>query len=116
MSDASEGLTRRINIFADKTLLAAFAAGTHTITANHARAAVTDTQIVMMRRDSPRRLVAAAAAGLVAGLGLRYFLSPVAALPSPSPPPAPIPAGPPAPARAGPVPGTAQIPACAPPT
>ena len=30
--DASEGLTRRINIFADKALLAAFAAGTHTVT------------------------------------------------------------------------------------
>src|SRR6185436_8987335 len=70
ITEAAEGLTRRINIYADKTLLAAFAAGTHTITADHARAAVSDTQIVMMRRDSPRRLVAAAAAGLVAGTGL----------------------------------------------
>ena len=85
ISEASEGLTRRINIFADKTLLAAFAAGTHTITADHARAAVSDTQIVMMRRDSPRRLVAAAAAGLVAGTGLGFVLAQFAGLPSPSP-------------------------------
>ena len=56
IAEASEGLTRRINIYADKTLLAAFAAGTHTVTADHARAAVTDTQIVMTRRESPRRL------------------------------------------------------------
>src|SRR5258706_16392751 len=112
MSDASEGLTRRINIFADKTLLAAFAAGTHTITADHARAAVTDTQIVMMRRDSPRRLVAAAAAGLVAGIGLGYFFAQVAALPSPSPALAAMPAV--APPAA--VPGAAKSVVSAPPT
>ena len=39
IAEASEGLTRRINIYADKTLLAAFAAGTHTVSADHARAA-----------------------------------------------------------------------------
>jgi MSHA biogenesis protein MshM len=43
ISEASEGLTRRINIYADKTLLAAYAEGTHDITANHVRAAVSDT-------------------------------------------------------------------------
>jgi len=47
IAEASDGLTRRINIYADKTLLAAYAAGTHTITANHVRAAVADTQIVL---------------------------------------------------------------------
>jgi type II secretory pathway predicted ATPase ExeA len=64
IADGSEGLTRRINIYADKTLLAAFAAGTHTLTADHARAAVADTQIVVARRGSPSRLAIAAAAGL----------------------------------------------------
>jgi septal ring-binding cell division protein DamX len=120
ISDASEGLTRRINIFADKTLLAAFAAGTHTITADHARAAVTDTQIVMMRRDSPRRLAVAAAAGLVAGMGIGYFFAQVAALPSPSPALAAMPAvAPPAqPAAAQPavVPVAAKSVVSAPPT
>ncbi len=85
ISEASEGLTRRINIFADKTLLAAFAAGTHTITPDHARAAVSDTQIILMRRDPPRRLVAAAATGLVVGIALGFVLAHVAGVPSPVP-------------------------------
>ncbi len=54
IAEASEGLTRRINIFADKTLLAAFAAGTHTVTADHVRAAISDTQIVV-KSAGPRR-------------------------------------------------------------
>jgi type II secretory pathway predicted ATPase ExeA/septal ring-binding cell division protein DamX len=85
IADGSEGLTRRINIFADKTLLAAFAAGTHTVTADHARAAVSDTQIVLMRRESPRRLALAAAAGLAAGVALGFVLAQFVAMPSPSP-------------------------------
>lgn len=39
---ASRGLTRRINILADKTLLAAFADNTHSIGPQHARAALRD--------------------------------------------------------------------------
>jgi type II secretory pathway predicted ATPase ExeA len=85
ISDASEGLTRRINIFADKTLLAAFAAGTHTISADHARAAVTDTQIVLVRRDSPRRTWLAATAGLAAGVALGFTLAQFVPAPAPSP-------------------------------
>jgi len=73
IADASEGLTRRINIYADKTLLAAFAAGTHTITADHSRAAVSDTQIVIARREPSRRVAFAAAAGLAAGVLLGFF-------------------------------------------
>src|SRR5947207_1976212 len=68
IAEASEGLTRRINIFADKTLLAAFAAGTHSVSADHARAAISDTQIVIERRESPRRVAVAAALGLAAAL------------------------------------------------
>ena len=75
ITEASEGLTRRINIYADKTLLAAFAAGTHTVTADHARAAITDTQIVVTRRESPRRLGAAALAGGVAGVAIGFALA-----------------------------------------
>jgi MSHA biogenesis protein MshM len=78
IAEASEGLTRRINIYADKTLLAAFAAGTHTVTADHARAAISDTQMVMTRRGSPRRTATIAAVGAIAGIavgfaGARYF-------------------------------------------
>ncbi|MGZ5037582.1 MAG: ExeA family protein [Usitatibacter sp.] len=95
INEASEGLTRRINIYADKTLLAAFAAGTHSVTADHARAAVTDTQIVLSRRESPRRLAialaATAAAGIVIGFTAAQFVraptapAAVAAAPSQAP-------------------------------
>ena len=83
IAEASEGLTRRINIYADKTLLAAFAAGTHTVTADHARAAVTDTQIVMARRESPRRLAGVAALGIAAGVAIGFALAHFVSPPSP---------------------------------
>lgn len=83
IGEASEGLTRRINIFADKTLLAAFAAGTHTVTPDHARAAVSDTQIVLMQRESPRRLALASAAAFAVGVVVGFLAHLVA---SPSPP------------------------------
>ena len=83
INEASEGLTRRINIYADKTLLAAFAAGTHSVTADHARAAVTDTQIVLTRRESPRRLAAAAALGAAAGIVIGFTLAQFVGAPSP---------------------------------
>ena len=74
IADASEGLTRRINIYADKTLLAAYAEGTHTITANHVRAAVSDTQIVPQDdRRSRKPAWMAATAGLAAGLLIGLF-------------------------------------------
>jgi type II secretory pathway predicted ATPase ExeA len=86
ITEASEGLTRRINIYADKTLLAAFAAGTHTVTADHARAAVTDTQIVVKPVQPRARLAAAATAGLVAGVALGFGLAQLGRPDSPAPP------------------------------
>ncbi len=44
MAKASNGLTRRINILADKTLLAAFADGTHNIKRKHLSAAEADSE------------------------------------------------------------------------
>lgn len=44
ISRISEGLTRRVNIIADKALLAAFADGTHNVSLKHAKAAVRDTE------------------------------------------------------------------------
>ncbi|MBL8521159.1 MAG: AAA family ATPase [Betaproteobacteria bacterium] len=77
IAEASEGLTRRINIFADKTLLAAYADNTHDVTARHARAAVADTQITgnttaVRQRRWP--VPAALAAGLLIGGGAGYWL------------------------------------------
>lgn len=126
ITEASEGLTRRINIYADKTLLAAFAAGTHTVTADHARAAISDTQIVVTRRESPRRLALAAALGALAGVALGFGLARLlpafsgepavaaapgevvaaSAAPASSAPPPPAPATVPAAANGNPAPAT----------
>ena len=122
IADASEGLTRRINIYADKTLLAAFASGTHTVTADHARAAVSDTQIVVAPRE-PRRVAIAAAIGVVVGAVLGYGAAhlsgssapaPAIAASASSPAPAPLTAQPrpsPAPDNSALVPAAATVPA-----
>jgi septal ring-binding cell division protein DamX len=120
ISDASEGLTRRINIYADKTLLAAFAAGTHTVSPDHARAAVSDTQIVVAPKTTSRSVALAAAAGLACGIAIGYagalFLNPAPEIPPPAaaaaPAPAPAQAAVPAPA---PAPAAASAPAASPP-
>jgi len=110
ISEASEGLTRRINIYADKTLLAAFAAGTHTVSPDHARAAVSDTQIVVAPKTTSRSVAFAAAAGLACGIAIGYggalFLNPAPEIPAPAaaaaPAPAPAQAIAPAPAASPP--------------
>jgi MSHA biogenesis protein MshM len=91
---ASEGLTRRINILADKSLLAAYTENTHAITDNHVRAAVADSDFAAPRR-LPRTAVyvaAAAAAGIAIGAAVPWFL---AEKPKPAPPVAAPPAPPP---------------------
>ena len=88
ITEASEGLTRRINIYADKTLLAAFAAGTHTITTDHVRAAIADTQIVLPGpKFSPKKLWLAIAASLLMGAGIGFGVSQYATLGAPVPSP-----------------------------
>jgi MSHA biogenesis protein MshM len=102
IAEASEGLTRRINIYADKTLLAAYAAGTHTITADHVRAAVTDTQIVLpapsvQAVSKTRRGAYAIAAGVIFASVMGFVvgrmtapsLPAIAAIPAASAMPAP---------------------------
>jgi len=44
LARASDGLTRRINILADKSLLAAFTEDTHAVTPRHVRAAIADSE------------------------------------------------------------------------
>lgn len=89
IAEASEGLTRRINIYCDKTLLAAFAVGTHTVTPDLVRAAITDTQIVVPDRNKLRgSFWLAIAASLFAGLMIGFLAgratipAPVAAVPT----------------------------------
>jgi MSHA biogenesis protein MshM len=81
---ASEGLTRRVNIVADKSLLAAFADNQHGITARHVDRAVRDSEFGQPRKGKARIGIAAAgvAAGLGLGLGLHFLLSPPATPPA----------------------------------
>jgi MSHA biogenesis protein MshM len=71
----SEGLTRRINILADKSLLAAFADGEHQVTAKHARAAVRDSEFATARRLPAKwwLLGVGLAAGLLFGAAFHYM-------------------------------------------
>ncbi|HTS54371.1 MAG TPA: AAA family ATPase [Burkholderiales bacterium] len=78
MTQATAGLTRRINIVADKALLAAFAENTHNVTSKHVRAAVHDSEFSSRAaRQGRRGWLAPTAAFLlgalaVAGLYLAY--------------------------------------------
>ncbi|MEF8727558.1 MAG: AAA family ATPase [Accumulibacter sp.] len=65
ISRSSEGLTRRINILADKALLAAFAAGRHQVDAAQVRAAIRDAQFQPIAGRAHGRWAWAAVAALV---------------------------------------------------
>jgi len=73
---AASGLSRRINILADKAMLAAFSEGTHAVAARQARAAIADSEFAPPWRA--RRPFAAYAAigavGLALGLGVAWLL------------------------------------------
>jgi len=75
---AADGLSRRINILADKALLSAFSEGAHAVSARQARAAIADSEFAPRWRA--RRPVAAfaaiGAAGLALGLALAWLLVP----------------------------------------
>jgi type II secretory pathway predicted ATPase ExeA len=71
IAKASSGLTRRINLIADKALLAAFSENTHTIQPAHVRAALSDSEFG--HRTAPWRPSPAfgwAALTLIVGAGL----------------------------------------------
>jgi type II secretory pathway predicted ATPase ExeA len=106
---ASGGLTRRINILADKALLAAYTENTHAITHRHVRAAIADSEFVAPAKRRPALYVAAAAlAGLAIGAAVQWIITPLAPPAAPAPvaapaTPAALPPAPVAPAPAAPV-------------
>lgn len=116
LAAASGGRTRRVNMLADKSLLAAFAAGSDVVLLQHARAAcaeeaalggsmpeATSTFVLPASAPSPRQWPGPAAAAVVlglAGLGAGWWLGRGSA-PAPVPPAAAAPAPAPAPAEAG---------------
>jgi len=106
LTSLSGGLSRRINVLADKTLLAAYAGQTHTLTTTHLDAAASDAEIRSPAQTAPQPRLprwAWLSAGLAAGLGLLTFVAwqtrpPAASLPAVPPqatstsrPPDPVP-------------------------
>ena len=74
---ASQGLMRRVNILADKALLAAFVENTHKIEARHVQAAIRDSEMVPMHNWFNRKSISMAGgtallAATLAGAG--WFL------------------------------------------
>jgi hypothetical protein len=67
MTRASGGLTRRINLVADKALLAAFAESTHNVSLKHVKAAVRDSEFSDVPVAKSRSPFAYAAGGLALG-------------------------------------------------
>jgi len=72
---ASHGLTRRVNLIADKALLAAFSENTHTIRPKHIQAAVRDSEFSQPppRRARPPYLWGAALVASGAALGIAVY-------------------------------------------
>ena len=114
IAKASGGLTRRINLLADKALLAAFSENTHTIGLKHIKAAVRDSEFSNYEPPQPRLKLGLALSFLAigAGLGIVFFafFQAYQGGSAPAPEPAarapasqrnlsePVPASPPAPA------------------
>jgi type II secretory pathway predicted ATPase ExeA len=101
MARLSGGLSRRINVLADKTLLAAYAGQTHTLTSAHLDAAAGDAEVTGAARPASRRTIPRAA-WLGIGMGLAAVLAVASYLAwkdlAPVRPPAPPPQARPAPA------------------
>ena len=98
MTQLSGGLSRRINVLADKTLLAAYAGQTHTLTPEHLDAAAGDAEMQPRTRrftmhPSLRRW-AGLGVGLVAALSLLTFVV-WQSRPTPAPATSPTPPRPP---------------------
>ncbi len=92
---ASGGLTRRINILADKALLAAYSESSHAINERHVKAAIADSEFAAAptrRGLRPAALITLAAAlGVAVGAGVQWLLS------TPPAPLVPVQAAPPKP-------------------
>lgn len=108
ISATALGLTRRINILADKSLLAAYAAGKHEVGPEEAKAAIQDCDFSASLGGGKRRRIplaaAAGAAGLAFALGAFWLLPDRSASVAVEPAPAKVAAQAIAPANATPTP------------
>ncbi|HEB81388.1 MAG TPA: general secretion pathway protein [Gammaproteobacteria bacterium] len=70
----SDGLTRRINILADKAMLAAFSEGSHTVTAKHVKSAARDSEFNKIGGSHKGKIAAVALVLVVLALAGGYYL------------------------------------------
>ncbi len=70
IAKGASGLTRRVNILADKALLAAFTVDAHAVTAREVRTAVRDSEFGRLLAEKKRNPLLFAAAALLAGLAI----------------------------------------------
>lgn len=93
IADASNGLMRRINILADKSLLSAFVEDTHNIEIRHVQAAMRDSELKPARSLAGKKLLMGSAAGmlLLTGLAAWWLLDRPPARTSTQPSPAIVP-------------------------
>lgn len=79
IAKGASGLTRRVNILADKALLAAFTVDAHAVTAREVRTAIRDSEFGRLLDEKKRNplqfAVAALLAGLAIGAGVHWGLS-----------------------------------------
>jgi type II secretory pathway predicted ATPase ExeA len=114
ITKASQGITRRINILADKALLAAFSLNTHNIRPKHVKAAIKDTGFSGAASAGPslKRIglsVSLLGLGMALGIGWQDISNLSSLITAPAPVPAPIAKPVPQPAVA-----TATLPAAQP--
>ncbi len=70
----SDGLTRRINIIADKSLLAAFSEGSHTVTASHIKSAAQDSEFKSVANNKKLLLLSSGVVMVLAALSAGFYL------------------------------------------
>ena len=77
IAKSSEGLVRRVNILADKALLATFSDNAYQVTSKHVKAAIKDSEFgaEQVKNAGRQKLYFAAAAILLLGLGLGYLMN-----------------------------------------
>jgi type II secretory pathway predicted ATPase ExeA len=96
ISQSSEGLTRRINILADKALLSAFSESNHQIDSKQVKAAIRDAQFKPMRDGKAKPWAWIGAAAAITAIAVTAFLLGARNASSQPPSPAPGAATPPA--------------------
>lgn len=73
LAKVSEGIVRRINILADKSLLAAFAENTHAVEAKHVKAAIRDSEFSASKLGFPYHHASLLLLAILMSLGLAYW-------------------------------------------